>query len=584
MVDGYIQEYFQIRSGDTVGLNVDSGWAAGENTNATIGTGILFRIRFKVRRIGVGTADQFKPQVKFNALAWSDAAIMGDATLVPCVLVKESSQYNDGDATTELLTSTSTWEAGEGVEGVRSTGNILTKSIDLDDEETEFEYTFQILGHFVDPSFDETEASDTIEFRLVESDGTVFPNTYTNPVITIAETSGYVGITACENSNRLTYFEDDNDDIYIIGEEVDDTLTSPNPVVIKSADDGATWQIQDRSNNPGPGFDFEAGDLQVVADIGYFCAIDNDDPVHWQFNFSGAASNPDTWQVTSEVIKASVVRDDQSAAFVRRSDNTMIAFFQELVSTFQRITYRIKDPTWGSDNNLDSEASTHFSHASVILGASYTHIFYVDNTNGYLYHQTIDHSTDALGTREQVHNDIGTATNDTFNCIQPILYDPAGGVAERIVVAFKDSSDNLIYTSKVDDNGSPSTPVAATDNTVAEDTIGQNKPVGYLAVDGTDLYLVYADSTNQEIWLTQSDDYGSWDTDVKIVSNVICDWLECFVYSPSGGGKYLGIFYDNDSDGFQGQMWFTAYELESPMNISIDASQNLIRGVKIVKP
>ena len=58
MVDGYIQEYYQIRSGDTEGLNSDTGWAAVENTNATIGTGIHFRIRFKVRRIRVGAADQ----------------------------------------------------------------------------------------------------------------------------------------------------------------------------------------------------------------------------------------------------------------------------------------------------------------------------------------------------------------------------------------------------------------------------------------------------------------------------------------------------------------------------------------------
>ena len=85
MVDGYIQEYYQIRSGDTVGLNVDSGWAAAENTNVTLGNGIHFRIRFKVRRIGVGAASSFKPQVSFNSGAWTDVDIIGGVT-VPCVL------------------------------------------------------------------------------------------------------------------------------------------------------------------------------------------------------------------------------------------------------------------------------------------------------------------------------------------------------------------------------------------------------------------------------------------------------------------------------------------------------------------
>jgi hypothetical protein len=470
-----------------------------------------------VRRIGVGTASQFKPQVKFNATAWTDTAIMDDGILAPCVFVKESSIYTDGDATsTELLTNTGTYVNGEGVEGVRETGNILTVSIDLDDQETEFEYTFQILGMFADPSRDEVEAGDTIEFRLVESDGTVFPNTYTNPVITVSETAGFIGLTSIENPNRAAYFEDDNDDLYISGEDVENGVSNPEIVMMKSSDDGDTWGWVDDTNRPTEN-DYEAGDLQVVADIGYMIIIAGDDPYHYQFNFSGAASNPDTWQVTDEIIETGVTRDDQMAAIVRRSDGTMIAFYQELPSDVQ-ITYRIKDPTWSADNELDTEASTSFTMASVILGASdLTHIFYIDQTNGLMYHNTIN-SSDTKGGREQVSNDVGTGSSDDFNIVQPILYDPASAVSERVVVAFRSDTDDLLYTSKVDDNGSPSTPVVASDNTVLNGAIGDKKPAASLAVLGTDIYLVYSDATNGEIWLTTSDDYGAWDTDVKIVS------------------------------------------------------------------
>lgn len=579
---GYSQNFFQIRSGDTEGLNSDTGWAAAENTNAAIGTGILFRIRFKVQRVGVGTASQFKPQIKFNATAWIDAAIMLDAVSAPCVFVKESSQYADTDPTsTELLTNRGTYVSGEGVEGVRELGNILTTSIDLDDQEAEFEYTFQILAMMADPSRDEVEAGDTIEFRLVESDGTVFPNAYANPVITVVETPGYIGLTSIENPNRTVYFEDDNDDLYVFGEDIDNISTSPFQVAMKSSDGGLTWAWVDDAGKSTSNFDYEAGDMQVVDDIAYMIGIDNDDPYHMQFNFSGAAANPDEWVVTGEdeVIKTAVVRDDQCAAIVRRSDNTMIAFFQEAPSDIN-ITYRIKDGTWGADNDLDPEAATNFTMVSVILGASFTHIFYVDLTNGYLYHNTIAHSDDQLGTREIVHNDIGVGSDD-FNLIQPILYDPAGGVAERVVVAFRNDANDLLYTSKIDDNGSPSAPVAASDNTVAYGEIGANKPHASLVVFGTDLYLVYSDETNHEIWLTKSDDYGSWDTDTKIVSSILAHSIEAVAYEPSGGGRYLGIFYDIDSDGGQGQMWFTAYELEGPLVDKLQPRVQVKRSVQI---
>ncbi len=99
----FIQEYFRIRLGDTVGLNVDSAWAAAENTNATIGTGLVFRIRFKVRETAGGddASNNYKLQVKRNAGGFVDLDVLGGAA-APAVLANLSSQYPDADAAREL--------------------------------------------------------------------------------------------------------------------------------------------------------------------------------------------------------------------------------------------------------------------------------------------------------------------------------------------------------------------------------------------------------------------------------------------------------------------------------------------------
>ena len=63
----FISEYFQIRLDDTEGLN-DAFTGPAENVNASIGRGVAFRIRFKVRETAAGSdSPSFAPQVRLNA-------------------------------------------------------------------------------------------------------------------------------------------------------------------------------------------------------------------------------------------------------------------------------------------------------------------------------------------------------------------------------------------------------------------------------------------------------------------------------------------------------------------------------------
>jgi hypothetical protein len=584
MVDGYIQEYWQIRSGDTVGIDVDSGWAANENTTATIGTGVVFRIRFKVRRIGVGVAHQFKLQVRHESGSWQDVDIKsGITTTSAAVICLPSSQYSDGATiSSELLTSDggATWEDGDGVAAVEETGNILTVSHDLDDEETEFEYCLMINSFFYHPqnSFDQVQENDTLEFRMVQSDSTAFPNTYSYATVTVSETQGFIGGTSIERPQRIIHTN--GDDIYVLCEDNGRGGGNPDRLVVKSTDRGATWRAQDDANKPSQQ-DWESGDSVVSGSTIYIGSQLTNDAYHDTFEMS-----TDAWGTTDEAIRTGVTRDDQVAAIVRRSDGDLIAFWQEQNTDF-RIRYAIDSGAgWGSPADVDSTASTLFAYAcAVVDDADMTHIFYVDNTNGNLYHKALTSGDvlDSDGNRDLVHDDIGTTSQDEGALIGAVFY--LSGATKRIVVAFRDGSDGLIYTSKIDDNGTPSTPVAATDASCFRDGIGDNAATADLAVIGTDLYIVYADNSTQDIWITHSDDYGSWDTDIEVIDDIECDVVVCHAYELADSSKQVGIFYEDGSNGTNGFARYYEHEIAAAsgllINVTPSDSNYYTQGVRV---
>lgn len=565
-VAGYHQDYWQVRTGDTVALDSDTGWAASENVAASILQGAVFRARIKVRRNTTGVAGIFKVQARHQTAAgrtgaWQDGGIVADSTSPDApVQGKPSSQYADAAATSsELLTSTTTWQDGEGVETVHQTGNILTASHDLDNQETEFEWCLQIQSWYAMPEFEQIVPGDKIFLRVVLTDGTAFPNVYDEVEINVTQNNGYVGGTMAEKPGKVLWI-DTNDNLYYYCEPQE---WNPQNIMLKSTDRGDTWAQIDGEGRPDES-DLEAAD-GVITGTGLLKIGEqlNNDPWFLEFNLSDAASNPDTWQGTppDESIKTGVSRDDQVAAIVWRSDGTAIAFWSE---TGADIIYRIRSSggVWGSDNNLDAAAGNFTDVVAIVGDSDLTHVFYVDNTAGKLWHNTIN-SSDTLGTREEVGTDeVGTATGEENPIAGVVRYD-SGGV-DRIVVAYKEVTADHIFISKVDDNGSPTAPIDATDAACRFNPTGtgNDMPQAIIAVEGTDIYIIYA-ATDGDLWITKSADYAAFDTDVEILAGADAHFLvTCGAFAPIAGGKYIGYIYEQGSNGGGGQGWYVEYEIE----------------------
>ena len=239
----YIQNSFRIRLGDTVGLNVDGGWAALENINATIDGGREFRLRVHFEEtVGKGGPQGFQLQGLHpqGSNTWTTLVVDNGPTLGPAI-PRLSLQFTDGDAATELLTNQgSTYEDGEGDD----TNNSATAS--PDSTETECEWCILIPRYYFDGTTTyEIDDADTIQFRVVESDDTAF-GTYSNtPTITVNHADNWLGGTFAETFMRLGPFIDTNENKYALQE-----ANESDPYLRMMKGVGSVWTAQDVAGIP----------------------------------------------------------------------------------------------------------------------------------------------------------------------------------------------------------------------------------------------------------------------------------------------------------------------------------------------
>lgn len=128
---------FRFHANDSVGLNTDGDWLANQNVNGSMDVDTTFRVRFEVEeQNNKNTVVQGQLEAKLNTGSWFS---VGAATSI--VKAVASAQFNTDDPTTNLLTaSAKSFVTGYGTESGLST------SVSIQNEQTEFEYSIQIVG------------------------------------------------------------------------------------------------------------------------------------------------------------------------------------------------------------------------------------------------------------------------------------------------------------------------------------------------------------------------------------------------------------------------------------------------------
>jgi hypothetical protein len=538
----YVQTAFRIRRTDNEGLNTafDAGDPA-ENTNATIDAGVRFRVRFEVdETAGEGVNVTYKIQYNKNTTGWNDMRAIDDAGGTEPIEVTWSSQYADGDATTDLLTTAaSTFEAGVGVEG-----NITSNTVSPDATHTELEYC--IMMHGVYQNNAQNSDGDTFELRLIESDDTVF-SSYTNPTITLNMPTGFMGGSYVETPGRIGPWRDGNGNLYVV---LESSPGNRRLVVVKSTDGGDNWTIQDGANAPTE-TDIEAADSVQVGDTIHIAVQTGSDVTYHTFRTSDHATNPDTWGITDDAVASSLTApSNQIVALEVRSDGDVVVFYTHAGGANTSLYYKI-DPGgggggWGSEQTADAESSFDCTGVVAIRGESdKIHIFYkMLGASGPIYHRSLS-SADSLSGRETVDSDTGTTSPDDRVALCEAVYWDNSGV-EEIMVVYKDADDKL-YSVVVSDDGTPDSAKAASDNTVRFDQIGSDQPCATLCNNDSTAYIFYSDNASADIFRDEAENDGGWGTDVEEQDAVQCQWIRAMSFTHSagnGGATVVGYVWD----------------------------------------
>jgi len=565
----YIQEYFWFRTDGSNGLNADSGWLGAENSNQTLDAGTLYRVRFKVRETASEAGSTtFKLQNNHASAGWVDCTEYNNATQPSAVIIWRSPNFADGDAvnlsTLEKLTSTTGNVNGEGRE-TNTTGTIA-----LNNQETEIEFCFIIMRTYAitptSPGL--VDDADTIELRLVEGDGTVFAGTYTNPTITVnmPTSPSYLGGTVPETYGP-TLIQDGNDNLYCV---MENDVDFNRMVLNKSADGGQSWSIVDDANRP------TQGDLEMVG----MALSDAGDDLHFIYTTSNVeygifrvsthATNPDTYELTDENAVSSPAdgSSDQAASLAILSDDSVFAVYNDSDGTNNRCKFVERNGSWSGSTTIDSTASVDIEDCWVIkeAGSDKLHFFYRDETNLDLYHNS-KASGAGLGTRESFETD---ALGNRWTCY-PVAW--TSGSDEKVLIAYVDASDGLLYSVQITNDGSPETRKQISTTTVHmmttagnENDTGGRYPVAALAVDnvGT-VFCFFARASDGNIYRTELGDGDSaWSSDtlfetaIDDTHQLVCQY---FTYSST---NYIGVVLTREVGNYTGRTYFDRYEIPAP--------------------
>ena len=580
----YQQHAYRIRSGDDVDLDTNSGWAAAENTGATIDAGTIFRVRMGFAETAGGSGNvsldlQMRHQPNGGSFgSWADVGVDLGGTTTP-IITRPSSQYADGDATTaDLLTNLGTQIDGHGNE------DSTTASVSPSSECVEIEFCLRIMHSYDGPNF--VGDGDVIELRLVESDGTVLGSYTQTPSITVNMSAQFIGGTVIENPGHL-FWTDSNGNMYAL---VENAESKAKGMMMKSANGGDTWTEVDGANRPTT-IDWEGVDIKQDGDTLHISHHPGGSVVYHTFNMSDHATNADKWGVTDESVLSGISETDQSSTIIPRGDGTVVCAYRRTI-TNERLYLKIRSAggTWGSQIALEQTSSIDWTQVVSVLGANdKAHFFYNDNTNGITYHKSLN-SSDTLSAREQVYSGTGTGAGDRMPILPPVYWDDAGD--EIIMGVIKRSSDGKLVSVIITNDGTPAASVVATDNAVHADSGGSRQPNASMANDGSTVYLHYAEDVTSDLFRATYES-GSWGTDVEEIDATDVDHIRSVVFTHSsgnGGDKVVGYIYDTFSNGGTGGVYYGEYVIPAGatavtkvVSSTVQVAEGVLRNLGLVR-
>lgn len=474
-----------------------------------------------------------------GAADFREVAIAGEARS-PRVSIVSCPAFGNGEATTDLLSaSTNPFRPGAGVA-------LTEKTLPWPGGKTHSEYEWAlVVRRFADTAITNDEG-DTFEFRMASADGAPL-NSSPNPVLQLTIPPGHLGGTFVEAPGRIGPWQATNGDLYFIMEP---TETDNLFLMVKSTDNGMTWQEVDAGNRPETN-DLEAVDGRQIGDtLCILHQVTKSTHLH-AFRTSDHPTHPDTWAFTDEL---AAVADSmaQAATLVVRSDGSMVAFY-----IGQTLHYNIRsaDGSWGQQVIIDPDAPAAAGPKAVVETNDTVHVAYYRIDGSLWYRSLLVDGT--LTDARQLASGAGTSRAE-YGAVLPLVYLPESGT---VVVIYR-LDDGYLWERRIHKSGTMTAPVRVTDRPVVTDAVDSQQAGADDVVDGQTIQLLFIDEETRSIFSTN--DRGDWQAAKLRVDNILASWVRGNIYTRPDGVKVYGFVYDAGSDGGAGMNRFGEIELGRP--------------------
>jgi hypothetical protein len=314
-------------------------------------------------------------------------------------------------------------------------------------------------------------------------------------------------------------------------------------MMIKSADQGATWREVDGANRPETN-DLESVDARQVGDtIHVIHQVTNSTRYH-TFRTSDHSAQPDRWVVRDETA-ANVASVAQAATLAVRSDGSIVTFY---VADTVHYNIRSAGGTWGRDAALDPGIAPKSAGPRAVLGADdAVHVAYY-GVDGTIWYRRLRRDGTLTG-RQPLASGLGT-TRAEYGAVLPLVFIPR---TNTVVIVYR-QADGRLWERRVVNEGALTPAVQVTDRAVIQDAVDSQQPAADAALDGETVRVLFVEDPSRRIFSTH--DSGDWQPSILRVDNILGSWIRGTVYTRPDGRKVYGYIYDAGSEGGAGMNRF----------------------------
>ncbi len=475
-----------------------------------------------------------------NGVDFQQLTFAGEAK-TPRISIVSCPAYKHGMATRDLLHgSANPFRAGTGINLADHTPKWNGTSA-----HGEFEWPL-VIRRFADRAMLNNDG-DTFELRMVDATGASVHNQI-NPLLSLTIPPGHVGGTYIENPGRIGPWKASNGDLYFM---IEPSETDNLFMMIKSTDNGRTWQEIDAANRPVTD-DLESVDSRLVGDTIHILHQITESARYHAFRTSDHPTHPDTWVIRDE-LAGTTEAVAQTATMVVRSDGSIVAFYLGPA----KIHYSIRSVagSWSPLKTMDSDIPPDQAGPQAVLGANgIIHLAYYGTDGTIWYRRFLPDGT--LTPRDQIDKEAGMSRAE-FGAVLPLVYIPQ---RNEVVIIYRLATGHL-YERRILNDGSVTEAVRVTDRKVVTDAVDSQQAGADAVLDGETIHVLFIDESSRSIYHTH--DRKGWQPPTLLVDNIRASWVRGNVYTRNDGVRVYGYVYDAGSDGGAGMNRFDEIVLNS---------------------